>query len=123
MKKIAIPTKNDSVDDHFGHCEAYTIYSVDAEKNIINKEILPAPKGCGCKSNIASVLKELDVTLMLAGNMGNGALNVLNNNNIQVIRGCSGDTQQLIENYLQGKLNDSGLSCDHNHTDGHECSH
>ena len=55
--KIAVPTRENVVDDHFGHCAYYTLFTVDDDKNITNIETLPSPQGCGCKSNIASVLK------------------------------------------------------------------
>ena len=33
--KVAVPTKNNVVDDHFGHCEAYAIFTVDGDnKNV-----------------------------------------------------------------------------------------
>ena len=121
-KKIAIPTRGNMVDDHFGHCESYTIYSVDTEGNVINKESLPSPQGCGCKSNIASVLQQKGVSIMLAGNMGNGAFNVLTNHGITVYRGCSGDVEQLVKQFVLGQINDSGELC-HAHGDGHECKH
>jgi predicted Fe-Mo cluster-binding NifX family protein len=114
--KIAVPTRGNVVDDHFGHCEAYTVFNIDENKKIINSEMLPSPKGCGCKSDIASVLKEMGVGVMLAGNMGNGALNVLNNHGIDVYRGCSGNVHQLTEAFLQGKIGDSGEGCHE-----HEC--
>lgn len=123
--KIAIPTRGNVVDDHFGHCEAYTVFNIDENKKIIGSEILPSPQGCGCKSNIASVLKEKGVSVMLAGNMGNGALNVLNSHEIDVYRGCSGDVRQLTEAFLQGKIGDSGEGCHHHeqHGEEHQCNH
>ena len=93
--KIAIPTRGTTVDDHFGHCEFYTLFTVNEAKEITGEETLPSPQGCGCKSNIASVLKEKGVTVMLAGSMGDGALNVLNNQGIRVLRGCKGDVRKL----------------------------
>ena len=92
--KIAIPTRGTTVDDHFGHCEFYTLFTVNEAKEIVDEETLPSPQGCGCKSNIASVLKEKGVTVMLAGSMGDGALNVLSNQGIQVLRGCKGDVRK-----------------------------
>jgi predicted Fe-Mo cluster-binding NifX family protein len=123
--KIAIPTKNKAVDDHFGHCEAYTIVSLDEKQIITATEILPAPQGCGCKSNIASVLQEKGVGLMLAGNMGTDALNVLSKHGIKVYRGCSGDITQLLETFLKGKIADSGEGCQHHNEPGaeHTCAH
>jgi predicted Fe-Mo cluster-binding NifX family protein len=64
MKKIAIPTREDMVDDHFGHCAYYTVVTLDDENQVQEKERLDSPEGCGCKSNIASVMQEkgIDVT-------------------------------------------------------------
>ena len=53
---------------------------------------------------------------MLAGDMGDGAKNVLTANSIHVVRGCSGDIYQLIKNYLEGNIVDSGIGCH-----SHEC--
>ena len=123
--KIAVPTRGNVVDDHFGHCEAYTVFSIDENKKIISSEILPSPQGCGCKSNIAGVLQQKGVNIMLAGNMGGGALNVLNNHGIDVYRGCSGDVRQLTESFLLGKIDDSGVGCHHHeeHGEEHQCNH
>jgi predicted Fe-Mo cluster-binding NifX family protein len=123
--KIAVPTRGDIVDDHFGHCEMYSVFNIDENKKIISSAILPSPQGCGCKSNIASVLKELGVSVMLAGNMGGGALNVLNNHGIEVYRGCSGNVRQLTEDFLEGKIDNSGIgSCQHeHHGEDHQCNH
>jgi len=124
--KIAVPTQNNSVDGHFGHCEYYTIYTIDENKNVVNKELMPSPEGCGCKSNIAGVLRQMNVALMLAGNMGEGAFNMLQMHGIQVIRGCSGNTDDVVANYLEDKLMDNGILCSHhghNHENGHTCNH
>ena len=119
---IAIPTKENHVDDHFGHCEFYTLYEVDANKKVVDKKRMDAAKGCGCKSGIAPILSQKGVKVMLAGNMGNGAVNVLTQNNIEVVRGCSGNVDELIKAYLSGTITDSGKLCD-SHGEGHTCSH
>ena len=115
--KIALPTRQNIIDSHFGHCEYYTIFTVDNNtKKIVNEETLPSPAGCGCKSNIATTLSEIGVEIMLAGNMGQGAVNVLNNSGIQVLRGCSGDVKTVALSWLEGSLTDSGDSCqEHEH--------
>ena len=123
--KLAVPTRGNLVDDHFGHCEAYTIFTIDSNNSIEASEMLPSSQGCGCKSNIASVLQQMGVTVMLSGNMGNGALNVLNSHGIDVFRGCSGDVRHLAERYLKGEIGDSGLGCKSHelHGEEHKCSH
>ncbi|MGL4805015.1 MAG: DUF134 domain-containing protein [Bacteroidales bacterium] len=124
MMKIAIPTRANVVDDHFGHCEYYTIVSIDDNNQIINEESLQAPQGCGCKSNIASVLQEMGITVMLAGNMGQGALNKLSAHDIKVFRGCKGEVKQVISDFIAGKINDSGAGCSaHHEGHDHQCSH
>ena len=115
MKKIAVPTREGAVDDHFGHCAYYTIFSINDQGEVIKTENLDSPQGCGCKSNIASVMQSMGITLMLAGNMGEGAYNKLNQHGIEVIRGCKGDVNDVVRAYLDGKLSDNGAGCaDHN---------
>lgn len=113
MKKIALPARNGQIDDHFGHCEFYAVLTIGDDNKIIEYETIPSPQGCGCKSDIAFRLQEKGVTLMLAGNMGEGALRKLASCNIEVIRGCSGPILTVAADYLSGKIKDSGESCRH----------
>ena len=123
MKKIALPGRNGLVDDHFGHCEYFAIYETDGSGKIAGLEKMQSPQSCGCKSGVAEQLKEKGVSVLLAGNMGAGALNRLNANGIEVIRGCSGTLEDVLASYLSGNLKDSGESCAHHHEDGHSCTH
>ena len=91
MTKLAIPTREGRVDDHFGHCDHYSVFTIDDNKQVVSTERLDSPQGCGCKSNIASVMQQMGITMMLAGNMGMGAFNKLSAHGISVIRGCKGD--------------------------------
>lgn len=127
--KIAVPiTRNNQIDDHFGHCEYYGIYSVSENGEVKEEDILESAQGCGCKSNIASDLAQIGVSVMLAGGIGAGAINVLNNSGIEVVRGCSGDVMENVKQYASGKLTDSGVSCsthnEHHAVGGnHQCGH
>ncbi|HBG56526.1 NifB/NifX family molybdenum-iron cluster-binding protein [Proteiniphilum sp. UBA1028] len=123
--KIAVPTKeNNQIDAHFGHCEFYTIYTVSEKDDIVDKQILRSPAGCGCKSDIALNLSQMDVRIMLAGGIGEGAINKLSSCNIEVIRNCKGDVDELVNEYLAGNLKDGGASCQsHAHDESHVCSH
>lgn len=117
--KIAVPTRDSRIDDHFGHCDHYTIYTIE-NKRVISREQLPSPQGCGCKSNITADLQRLGVTVMLAGNMGEGAKNKLEAHGITVIRGCSGEIETAVRSYLTGFILDSGKSCA-GHDGAHRC--
>lgn len=127
--KIAVPVGSvNEVDSHFGHCESYGVYNISDKNEIIAINRIQSPEGCGCKSDIASVLAADGVTIMLAGGIGGGAINVLNNSGIQVIRGCAGDATEVVNQYLKGQVMDSGNSCHHHesghhHEPGHQCNH
>lgn len=116
--KIALPSRQNRIDDHFGHCEYFTVFTIDDKnKKILAQETIASPEGCGCKSNIAQTLSKMGVTIMLAGNMGEGAVNVLNCSGIEVLRGCSGDTKEVALKWISGSVIDSGDSC-HEHEHG-----
>lgn len=127
--KIAVPvTKNQQVDDHFGHCEFYSVFTILDNGEINGVETIPSPQGCGCKSDIASVLAANGVSVMLAGGIGAGAINVLAYHGIEVVRGCSGDAKEVIKLFVQGSIKDSGNSCNmheihKNGTEHHQCNH
>ncbi|MCR5269447.1 MAG: NifB/NifX family molybdenum-iron cluster-binding protein [Prevotella sp.] len=119
-KLIAIPTCDGMVDDHFGHCAYYSIVTLDEQNQVVKQERLDSPEGCGCKSNIASVMQEMGITLMLAGNMGMGAYNKLSAHGITVVRGCHGTIENVLQAYLNGELKDSLEACDHHDCNNHE---
>jgi predicted Fe-Mo cluster-binding NifX family protein len=127
--KIAVPiTAENQIDGHFGHCESYGVFTISEKNEILDIKNVESPEGCGCKSDIASVLAEDGVTVMLAGGIGGGAINVLNNSGIEVIRGCFGDAAEVVKLYLAGSVEDSGSSCHshegHHHEGGeHICNH
>jgi predicted Fe-Mo cluster-binding NifX family protein len=127
--KIAVPvTKENQIDGHFGHCESYGVFTISDKNEIVEIKSVESPQGCGCKSDIASVLASDGVTVMLAGGIGGGAINVLNYSGIEVIRGCSGDATEVVKLYLSGLVEDSGSSCHqheaHHHDGGeHSCGH
>jgi len=129
--KIAVPvTNNNQIDDHFGHCEFYRVYTISETNEIVGEKIIKSVEGCGCKSNIASVLAADGVSIMLAGGIGGGAINVLNSAGIEVVRGCSGVPEEVVKQYIAGLISDSGSSCQqhenhhgHEHDNNHVCNH
>lgn len=124
QKLIAIPVKGDRVDDHFGHCEQFLLYKISNQNEIISTIAMDSPLGCGCKSNLTELLVAQGVTHLLAGNMGEGAIQKIRGAGISVIRGCKGNPTELVHDFLQGKLTDSGLTCaHHNHGEEHVCKH
>jgi predicted Fe-Mo cluster-binding NifX family protein len=122
--KIALPVNSlGEIDGHFGHCEYYDVFTITDQHEISDTERIQSESGCGCKSNIAVTLAQKGVTTMLAGGIGQGAINVLNHAGIDVIRGCSGNAKNNVLLFLTGKIQDGGSSCEHHHGEGHNCNH
>ncbi len=110
MKKIAIPTKKEFIDGHFGHASEFTVFTIN-DRQILDKELVQSDKGCGCKSNIIQELKERGVSIMLAGNMGEGAYQKLSFTGLEVFRGCKGKAEEIVNTYLNKGLQDQDILC------------
>lgn len=120
MTKIAIPSRDGQVDEHFGHCGYFTILTVDASKNVASEETFAPPAECGCRSNLVEQLQNMGVTTLIAGNMGQGAADKLGRAGIRVIRGASGPIRDAAAAFLAGTLKDSAELCQ---IHGHDCLH
>jgi len=125
IMRIAVPSRNGAVDEHFGHCEEFLVFRFEGGQ-LVPESTVPSPSSCGCKSNIASDLARMGVTHLVAGNIGEGAVRVLGANGIAVTRGASGDAGSAALALARGELADSGIGCsthEHHGQDGHVCSH
>lgn len=116
---IAIPTKDKRIDNHFGHCDSFTLIEVDDSKSIINKNELASEPVCGCKSNLADELAQKGVNILLAGGIGDGAIKKLKSHQIDVIAGFSGTIEEVIKNWKLGNYSKEFKIC----TEHHSCSH
>jgi predicted Fe-Mo cluster-binding NifX family protein len=133
--KIAIPLTNDKkISDHFGQRDHFGVYTISEGKNITSVETVETADGCGCKSDVAGQLAAEGVTVMLASGMGGGAYSKFTSNGISVMRGLSGSADEVIGEFLSGKVIDLGSSChnhsesslivqDHKHHHGHDHGH
>ena len=45
--KIALPSRMNQIDEHFGHCEHFTVFTIDSGKQITAEEKIASPAGCG----------------------------------------------------------------------------
>ena len=127
MKKIAVPiTRNNQIEEHFGHSELFEVYTFSNANEIVDLQLLESEQSCGCQSNFVNLLAIGGVTFMLSGRIGDKAINKLNNAGIDVIRGCSGDSADAILQFIEGSVSDRAISClqyDKNHRNGYLCNH
>ncbi|QXP78141.1 MULTISPECIES: NifB/NifX family molybdenum-iron cluster-binding protein [Winogradskyella] len=111
MKKIAVPiTQNNKIESCFGDSKFYEIYIFSKTNDILDVQLLELDKSYDC-SNVVNVLANAEVTFMLSDHIGNKAFNRLNKAGIKVIRGCSGDSADVILQFVENEIIDSGTSC------------
>ncbi len=122
MKKIAIPSKGEMIDNHFGHCDAFTVYSLSDENEITETAVFKGPDTCGCKSDLAQDLANDGIEVLLAGGIGQGAINKLKQAGIETFSGFNGTTKDVLNNWINGSKGDSSV-CPPHSGDGHNCSH
>ncbi|MDD3504403.1 MAG: iron-sulfur cluster carrier protein MrpORP [Eubacteriales bacterium] len=115
IMRIAVAAEAGVVSQHFGHCEGFTIVDVQDNKPV-KEEFLANP---GHKPGLLpKLLHEKKVNVVIAGGMGGGAIELFNENCIDVITGAEGEVAAVIDQYLAGDLVSSGSVChEHSHSD------
>lgn len=119
MIKLAIPTKNNQVDNHFGHCEYFSIVELNDNREIVAQSTVESSKSCGCKTNLAEELAKAGVTLLLAGGIGQGAIDKLKSQNIEVLAGFNGPVETAIEKWKNHTYPAIVPICVEHHNCGH----
>jgi predicted Fe-Mo cluster-binding NifX family protein len=121
-KRIAIPMENGELCAHFGHCQNFAI--VDVAENQINSimEVIPPEHQPGLYPGWIS---GYGVTDVIAGGMGQKAIQLFNERDINVFVGApTKPARELVDEFLNNKLELQTNYCDHgsnHHLDG--CKH
>jgi predicted Fe-Mo cluster-binding NifX family protein len=110
-KKIAIPTSNGQLDPHFGHCRQFTL--VEVEDDLIQgTTILEAPPHK--PGLLPPWLVERDVTDVIAGGMGNRAIQLFNQFGINVFVGAPIlSPPELVTGLIEKTITFAANYCDH----------
>jgi predicted Fe-Mo cluster-binding NifX family protein len=110
-KRIAIPLENGILCSHFGHCQQFAI--VDTVNSSISAVtmVTPPPHEPGL---LPAWLSEKGVTDVIAGGMGQRAINLFNENNINVFTGAQIKSHgELVNDLLSNSLVAGANYCDH----------
>lgn len=117
--KIAVTYENEQVFQHFGHSKQFKIYNVE-DKKIISSEVIDT-NGSG-HGALAGFLKEHKVDTLICGGIGGGAKVALANYGINLYGGVSGNTDEVINTFLNDKLQyNPNIECSHHHEGEHNC--
>lgn len=126
--KIAVTYENGQIFQHFGHTEAFKIYTVEDGK-ILSSQICPT-SGSG-HGALAGFLRAQGVDTLICGGIGGGARNALAEAGIDLYPGAAGDADAQVLSFLEGKLAyQPDIVCAHHHHEGghhdgshHDCGH
>jgi len=117
--KIAIASEGKMVAGHFGHCEGFTLFEEQNSK-ILSREYIANP---GHKPGfLPNFLEDRGVNVIIAGGMGQGALELFREKNIEVITGAAGEVENAAKGFIEGSLISTDSVC-HEHSHSHECGH
>lgn len=110
-KKIAIPLENGVLCAHFGHCQQFAI--VEVKDGIVAniQELTPPEHVPGLYPRwVAS----FGVTDVIAGGMGQQAIVLFNQQNINAFVGAPiKNAKELVEDFISNKLTLSANYCNH----------
>ena len=109
--KFAIPIAEGKLTAHFGHCKEFALIEVE-DNQIAKKETLePPPHEPGV---LPRWLHEQGATVIIAGGMGQRAIGLFIENDIEVIVGAPVlEPEALVQGYLDKTLVTGGNVCDH----------
>ena len=106
--KIAIPTENGKVCEHFGRSPEFTIFTVENNK-LIKKEVIANP---GHRTGfLPKFFHDIGVKIVIVGGAGWRAQQFFSQYGIKFISGISGNIDKVIEDYLDNKLENKESLC------------
>ena len=111
--KIAVPLVEGSLSMHFGHCDQCAIFDVGSDgKTLANREDATPP--AHEPGALPRWLHEKNVSVIIAGGMGQRAQQLFAQNDIKVVVGASGESpEELVTAYLENTLETGSNICDH----------
>jgi len=108
---IALPSKNNCLCPHFGHCEKFIVFHTEGNEIISETYLDPPPHEPGL---LPSWLASKGITHIIAGGMGQRAIMLFRQNNIGVSTGAAEKPAKLLtEDFLNNKLETGNNACDH----------
>ena len=91
------------VDSRFGRCPYFVIVDSETmEFNAISNSSSSAAHGAGIQA--AQTVANMGVNVVITGNVGPNAFNVLSASGIKIVTGASGNIREAVEKYKKGQL-------------------
>ena len=99
--RIAIPFYEGLIFQHFGHSKQFKIYEI--ENHQVLMEFIAEAEATGHQA-VAEMLQSLDVKAVICGNIGEDAMQALNDAGILFYGGVAGQADDAITDLVNGAL-------------------
>jgi predicted Fe-Mo cluster-binding NifX family protein len=111
-KKIAVPVDDNGIlDAHFGHCRYFALLETSDHTIISEGMEMPPPHEPGV---LPKWLADRGVTDVIAGGMGQKAIQIFNYNNVNVFVGAPKlSSGELVKGFLENTIDFQANYCDH----------
>lgn len=108
--RVAIPCEKEKVAPHFGRCESYAIFDIK-NGTVVRKEIIANP---GHEPGfLPKFLAERRVQKVICYGIGPRAMQLFESFGIEVIAGAEGNIDEVIKEFIEGKLKSDFSKCEH----------
>ena len=125
IMKIVIPSAENKLCGHFGHCEYFTFVEVNPETKEISSIDKKIPEeGISCQS--ANWIASQGANIVLAGGMGGRPMAIFAQNGVKIVAGCPElDIEEVVTKFLNNTLVTGENACggEHHHCHGHHGEH
>ncbi len=109
--KFAIPLADGKLTAHFGHCKEFAIVYTEQNQIVKTEFEIPPPHEPGV---LPKWLSEKGVNVVIAGGMGNRAIDLFNQAGIQVVTGAPVESPEtLVMSYIENSLVSGDNLCSH----------
>ena len=109
--KICVSASSDSldanVDPRFGRCPYFVVVDSETmEFTVVSNDSTNAAHGAGIQA--AQTVANMGAKVVITGNVGPNAFNVLSATGIKIVTGVSGSIRDAVEKYKSGQLKETG---------------
>ncbi len=119
-KIIAVPVTAGVVSAHFGHCEQFYFVQVNGTEIVKEWFVTPPVHVPGL---YPKWVKEQGASVVIAGGMGQKAVNLFDEQNISTYTGAQSQApKEIIKDFLSDNLQLTANICTHDH-DNHDHEH
>lgn len=122
IMRIAVTYENGEIFQHFGRTGQFKVYDIQDGKIVSSNVVDTNGSGHGA---LAGILSALDADALICGGIGGGAQAALAAAGIKLYGGVSGNADDAVAAFLEGKLDfNANVQCDHHdqhHGEEHIC--